>query len=120
MLQIKLNMSSSSCSSGSVHVDHMLYNRRLSSVIIGRSESTVTVSAGQMIIVLLSVVGQLWIDSSAGGTPALPEKKEADFFAEHTQVCLFHNSCWTEAKGSFFVTPSLTSVTLCFTFSASE
>uniref|UniRef100_A0A8C6LN08 ADP-ribosylation factor GTPase-activating protein 2 n=1 Tax=Nothobranchius furzeri TaxID=105023 RepID=A0A8C6LN08_NOTFU len=27
----------------------------------------------------------MWIDSSAGGTPA-PEKKEADFFAEHTQA----------------------------------
>ncbi|KAM4592435.1 ADP-ribosylation factor GTPase-activating protein 2 isoform 2-T2 [Odontesthes bonariensis] len=27
----------------------------------------------------------LWIDSSAGGTPAAPEKKEADFFAELTQ-----------------------------------
>lgn len=32
---------------------------------------------------------QLWIDSSAGGTSALPEKKETDFFAELTQVCLF-------------------------------
>lgn len=32
---------------------------------------------------------QLWIDSSAGGTPAPApaEKKETDFFAEHTQVC---------------------------------
>lgn len=29
---------------------------------------------------------QLWIDSSTGGTPAAPEKKEADFFEEHTQV----------------------------------
>ncbi|KAM9764522.1 LOW QUALITY PROTEIN: ADP-ribosylation factor GTPase-activating protein 2 [Menidia menidia] len=27
----------------------------------------------------------LWIDSPAGGAPAAPEKKEADFFAEHTQ-----------------------------------
>uniref|UniRef100_A0A8C4EX09 ADP-ribosylation factor GTPase-activating protein 2 n=1 Tax=Dicentrarchus labrax TaxID=13489 RepID=A0A8C4EX09_DICLA len=31
----------------------------------------------------------LWIDSSTGSTPAAPEKKEADFFAELTQVCLF-------------------------------
>lgn len=33
---------------------------------------------------------QLWIDSSAGGAlPAAAEKKEKDFFAEHTQVvCL--------------------------------
>uniref|UniRef100_A0A3Q1G667 ADP-ribosylation factor GTPase-activating protein 2 n=1 Tax=Acanthochromis polyacanthus TaxID=80966 RepID=A0A3Q1G667_9TELE len=28
----------------------------------------------------------LWIDSSVGGTAAAPEKKETDFFAEHTQV----------------------------------
>uniref|UniRef100_A0A3B4Z430 ADP-ribosylation factor GTPase-activating protein 2 n=1 Tax=Stegastes partitus TaxID=144197 RepID=A0A3B4Z430_9TELE len=28
---------------------------------------------------------QLWIDSSAGSTTPAPEKKEADFFAEHTQ-----------------------------------
>uniref|UniRef100_A0A8C9Z3C7 ADP-ribosylation factor GTPase-activating protein 2 n=1 Tax=Sander lucioperca TaxID=283035 RepID=A0A8C9Z3C7_SANLU len=28
----------------------------------------------------------LWIESSAGTTPAAPEKEEADFFAEHTQL----------------------------------
>lgn len=29
---------------------------------------------------------QLHVDSSTGGTPAAAEKKETDFFAEHTQV----------------------------------
>ena len=32
---------------------------------------------------------QLWIDSSTASTPSAPEKKETDFFAEHTQVCVF-------------------------------
>lgn len=38
---------------------------------------------------LLSLL-QLWIDPSAGGAvPAAAERKEKDFFAEHTQVvCL--------------------------------
>lgn len=36
---------------------------------------------------MLSISRQLWIDSSAGvALPAAAEKKEADFFAEHTQV----------------------------------
>uniref|UniRef100_A0AAQ5Z3D0 ADP-ribosylation factor GTPase-activating protein 2 n=1 Tax=Amphiprion ocellaris TaxID=80972 RepID=A0AAQ5Z3D0_AMPOC len=34
----------------------------------------------------------LWIDSSAGGTAAAPEKKQTDFFAEHTQVCIFQST----------------------------
>uniref|UniRef100_A0A669ERU3 ADP-ribosylation factor GTPase-activating protein 2 n=1 Tax=Oreochromis niloticus TaxID=8128 RepID=A0A669ERU3_ORENI len=36
----------------------------------------------------------LWIDSSAGGTPAVSDKKETDFFDEHTQVCF----CFLGAK----------------------
>lgn len=55
------------------------------------SESTADVSpvAAQLLdllfVLLLSRL-QLWIDSSSAGLPAAPEKKEADFFAEHTQV----------------------------------
>uniref|UniRef100_A0A665TXM9 ADP-ribosylation factor GTPase-activating protein 2 n=1 Tax=Echeneis naucrates TaxID=173247 RepID=A0A665TXM9_ECHNA len=41
--------------------------------------------------VALSKYGtDLWIDSSGGSAPTAPEKKETDFFAEHTQVCLIN------------------------------
>ncbi|XP_063326302.1 ADP-ribosylation factor GTPase-activating protein 2 isoform X2 [Pelmatolapia mariae] len=40
----------------------------------------------QLANVALSKYGtDLWIDSSAGGTPAVSDKKETDFFDEHTQ-----------------------------------
>ncbi|XP_053171219.1 ADP-ribosylation factor GTPase-activating protein 2-like [Scomber japonicus] len=38
----------------------------------------------------------LWFDSSAGNAPAAPEKKETDFFAEHTQP----SNDWTMAPAS--------------------
>nr|XP_043886657.1 ADP-ribosylation factor GTPase-activating protein 2 isoform X1 [Solea senegalensis] len=55
----------------------------------------------------------LWIDTSAGGTPIPTEKKEADFFAEHTQLA----SDWSMAplsepeQNGAAITPQLTDST---------
>uniref|UniRef100_A0A4W6CHL8 ADP-ribosylation factor GTPase-activating protein 2 n=1 Tax=Lates calcarifer TaxID=8187 RepID=A0A4W6CHL8_LATCA len=62
----------------------------------------------------------LWIDSSAGSTTAVPEKKETDFFAEHTQVSFSQNHSLQPFSINWFVIKLWTSNSgsnLCTTFS---